>query len=57
MVQYYSVSVWIPADNVKREYYVNRVDANLYRIDIQKPSGIVAPGASVPIAARLFAGP
>lgn len=47
----------IPADNVKREYYVNRVDTNFYRIGIQEPLGTVAPGASVSATARLFAGP
>ena len=57
MVQHYFASAWIPADNVKREYYVNRVDTNFYRIGIQEPLGTVAPGASVSTTARLFAGP
>ena len=57
MVQHYFASAWIPADNVKREYYVNRVDNNFYRIGIQEPLGTVAPGASVSATARLFAGP
>ena len=57
MVQHYFASAWIPADNVKREYYVNRVDTNFYRIGIQEPLGTVAPGASVSATARLFAGP
>lgn len=57
MVQHYFASAWIPADNVKREYYVDRVDTNFYRIGIQEPLGTVAPGASVSATARLFAGP
>ncbi len=57
MVQHYFASAWIPAASVKREYYVDRVDTNFYRIGIQEPLGTVAPGASLSATARLFAGP
>ncbi|WP_042570379.1 membrane protein insertase YidC, partial [Ralstonia solanacearum] len=57
MVQHYFASAWIPAASAKREFYVDRVDTNFYRIGIQEPLGTVAPGASLSATARLFAGP
>ncbi|UCF24337.1 MAG: membrane protein insertase YidC, partial [Ralstonia sp.] len=57
MVQHYFASAWIPAANAKREFYVDRIDNNFYRVGMQEPLGTVAPGASVSATARLFAGP
>lgn len=57
MVQHYFASAWIPAASAKREFYVDRVDTNFYRIGIQEPLGTVAPGANISATARLFAGP
>ena len=57
MVQHYFASAWIPGDKMARDIYANKIDNNLYRIGIQTPLGVVAPGTTVVEKARLFVGP
>lgn len=57
IVQHYFASAWIPSDKFARDIYAGRIDNNLYRIGIQTPLGVVAPGAIVVEKARLFVGP
>ncbi len=57
MVQHYFASAWIPGDKVARDIYAGKIDNGLYRIGMQTPLGIVAPGVTVVEKARLFVGP
>ena len=57
MVQHYFASAWIPGDKDVRDIYAGRIDNSLYRIGMQTPLGVVAPGATVVEKARLFVGP
>ena len=57
MVQHYFASAWIPGDATTRDIYAGRIDNNLYRIGMQTPLGVVAPGATVVEKAKLFVGP
>ena len=57
MVQHYFASAWIPADKTTRDIYAGKIDNNLYRIGIQTPLGIVAPGVAVVENSKLFVGP
>ncbi len=57
MVQHYFASAWIPGDKFARDIYAGRIDNNLYRIGMQTPLGVVAPGTPVVEKARLFVGP
>ncbi len=57
MVQHYFASAWIPGDKTARDIYAGKIDNNLYRIGIQTPLGIVAPGTVFVEKARLFVGP
>jgi YidC/Oxa1 family membrane protein insertase len=57
MVQHYFASAWIPSDKAARDIYAGRIDNNLYRIGMQTPLGIVAPGTTVVEKAKLFVGP
>ena len=57
MVQHYFASAWIPGDKVARDIYAGRIDNGLYRIGMQTPLGVVAPGSSVVEKAKLFVGP
>lgn len=57
MVQHYFASAWIPADKFARDIYAGKIDNNLYRIGVQTPLGVVAPGTTVVEKARLFVGP
>ncbi len=56
MLQHYFVSAWIPSDGA-RDYYTDKLDANLFRAGLREPLGTVAPGATATDEARLFVGP
>ena len=57
MVQHYFASAWIPKEGAPREFYANKVDQMLYRVGMKEPVQSIAPGQSVDVPARLFAGP
>ncbi|WP_277186667.1 membrane protein insertase YidC [Caballeronia sp. BR00000012568055] len=57
MVQHYFASAWIPQAGVKRDIYVQKIDPDLYRVGVQQPVQTIAPGQTVTVDARLFAGP
>ena len=57
MVQHYFASAWIPQQDKQHSFYVQKIDANLYRIGVQQPLGTLAPGATASSEARLFTGP
>jgi YidC/Oxa1 family membrane protein insertase len=57
MVQHYFASAWIPGDKAARDIYAGRIDNNLYRIGMQTPLGVIAPGTTVVEKAKLFVGP
>jgi YidC/Oxa1 family membrane protein insertase len=57
MVQHYFASAWIPSDKTARDIYAGKIDNNLYRIGIQTPLAVVAPGVAVVEKVRLFVGP
>ena len=57
MVQHYFAGAWIPGDKMARDIYAGRIDNSLYRIGMQTPLGVVAPGATVLENARLYVGP
>ena len=57
MVQHYFASAWIPGDKDARDIYAGRIDNGLYRIGMQTPLGVVAPGSTVVEKAKLFVGP
>ncbi|MBW0447939.1 membrane protein insertase YidC [bacterium M00.F.Ca.ET.228.01.1.1] len=57
MVQHYFASAWIPQQGVKRDIYVEKIDPALYRVGVKQPVAAIAPGQTVDVSARLFAGP
>ncbi|HZZ14250.1 MAG TPA: membrane protein insertase YidC [Paraburkholderia sp.] len=57
MVQHYFASAWIPQQGAKRDIYVEKIDPTLYRVGVKQPVATIAPGQTVDVSARLFAGP
>jgi YidC/Oxa1 family membrane protein insertase len=57
MVQHYFASAWIPQQGAKRDIYVQKIDPALYRVGVQQPLQTIAPGQTVDVQSRLFAGP
>jgi YidC/Oxa1 family membrane protein insertase len=56
MLQHYFVSAWIPAAGT-RDYYTDKLDANLFRVGLREPLGTIAPGATLDNQAKLYLGP
>ncbi len=56
MLQHYFVSAWIPTAGA-RDYYTDKLDANLFRVGLREPLGAIAPGATLNNDARLYLGP
>ena len=57
MVQHYFASAWIPGDKYTRDIYAGKIDNDLYRVGMQTPLGVIAPGTTVVEKAQLFIGP
>jgi YidC/Oxa1 family membrane protein insertase len=57
MVQHYFASAWLLPAQQTREFFVRKVDNNLYAVGMLVPLGAIAPGASKTQDATLFIGP
>ena len=57
MVQHYFVAAILPPQNAVREFYTRKLSENVYTAGVILPVADIAPGASVSIAADLYAGP
>jgi YidC/Oxa1 family membrane protein insertase len=57
MVQHYFASAWLLADGVVREYFVRKVDNNLFAVGMITPLKDIAPGATQSVESRFFVGP
>jgi YidC/Oxa1 family membrane protein insertase len=57
MLQHYFSTAWIPQEGAKRDIYVGKVDQTLYRVGVKQPLQSLAPGQTIDVPSRLFAGP
>ena len=57
MVQHYFASAWLLADGTQRDNFVRKVGDNLYAVGMITPVGMVQPGQTKTVSARLFSGP
>ena len=57
MLQHYFFSAWLPKNGTPREFYLRRLDENLYSAGVIIPAGSVAAGASASVIVPLYAGP
>ena len=57
MAQHYFASVWLLADGVQRELYMQKVKDNLYSVGMKAPMTAIAPGATQTTETKLFIGP
>lgn len=57
LLQHYFVSAWIPKEGLARDFYSKKLTENIFLIGTKSPLATIAPGASLTIPARLFAGP
>ena len=57
ILQHYFLAAWLPASNVAREFYTQRLDNGLYTAGVIVPVGRIEPGATGTLAMPLYAGP
>ena len=57
MVQHYFVTAWVPQDKTPREYYMRKVEGDLFQAGAIVPIAEIAPGSKSLTSATLFAGP
>ena len=57
LLQHYFVGAWIPKDGLAREFYTKKLNEHMFIIGTKSTLGSIAPGASLNVPARLFAGP
>ena len=57
VIQHYFFSAWLPKEGAPREYFMRRLDENLYAVGVIVPDGTLASGAGATITVPLYAGP
>ncbi len=58
MVQHYFVTAWLPQpDKGAREFYLRKLDPNLYAVGVMLPLPTIAPGAQATQNDTLYVGP
>ncbi|MGZ8250707.1 MAG: membrane protein insertase YidC [Methylophilaceae bacterium] len=57
LVQHYFVSAWIPKTDASKEFYTKQLSDDIYAIGSKGSVGSIAPGASLDVDAKFYAGP
>ena len=57
LVQHYFVGAWIPQSGLSREFYTKRLAEHIYSIGSVSPLQTIAPGQTLTVPAKLYAGP
>lgn len=57
LLQHYFVGAWIPKEGLAREFYTKKLNEHMFIIGTKSTLSTIAPGASLSVPARLFAGP
>jgi YidC/Oxa1 family membrane protein insertase len=57
MLQHYFVSAWLPAGKTSRDFYVKKLDGNLYSAGVILPIAAIAAGQVGKINVPLYVGP
>ena len=57
MVQHYFASAWLLDTGMVRDFFMRKIDTNLYAVGMITPIETLAPGARKTVESRFFAGP
>ena len=57
LVQHYFFSAWLPQGKAEREFYIDRMDSNLYRAGVKFALPAIEPGKTARVDVPLYAGP
>ena len=57
ILQHYFVAAWLPKEKTNREYFMRKLDGDLYSVGMVSPEITINPGQKVVVGATLYAGP
>ena len=57
VIQHYFFSAWLPKQGTPREFFMRKLDENLYSAGVIVPDGTIAAGARASVTVPLYAGP
>jgi len=57
VIQHYFFSAWLPKNGTPREFYMQKLDGDLYSAGVKVPVSAIAPGANTTLAVSAYAGP
>lgn len=57
LVQHYFVGAWIPKQGMSRVFYTRQLSDDIFSIGSKSALGSIAPGTSLSVDAKLYAGP
>jgi len=57
MLQHHFVAAWLPKQGAERSYFVDKLGEDLYSAGFKQVNGALAPGQSLSLTSRLYAGP
>ena len=57
IIQHYFFSAWLPKNGTPREFYMQKLDGDLYSAGVKIPVDAIAPGASTTLTVPVYAGP
>lgn len=57
MVQHYFLGAWLPKNGTPREYFMQKLDGDLFSAGVKIPVGAIAPGASTTLDVPVYIGP
>jgi YidC/Oxa1 family membrane protein insertase len=57
MLQHHFVAAWLPPAGGARSYYADKLGDDLYSAGYKQPHGMLAPGQTVTLRTKLYAGP
>jgi YidC/Oxa1 family membrane protein insertase len=57
MLQHHFVAAWLPKAGAPRTYYAEKIAEDLYSAGYKQPHGLLAPGQSISLSTKLYAGP
>ena len=57
ILQHYFVAAWLPEEKTSREYFMRKLDGDVYSAGIILPEQAIVPGQKTVVGTRLYVGP
>ncbi len=57
MLQHYFIAAWLPKEKTNREYFMRKLEGDVYSAGIILPEPVINPGQKTVVSTTLYAGP